>query len=64
MNGFKLDSESVGSETGRSVSMGDINQDGYADLLIGADTYNFNVGRSYVIFGRTQYWKYELISAC
>ena len=49
-NGFKIDGEAP-SQSGRAVSLGDVNQDGYADLLIGADTYNNNQGRSYVVFG-------------
>ena len=37
---------------GWSVSGGgDINADGYPDLLIGAWGYNNNIGRTYVIFG-------------
>ena len=53
-NGFKLDGESAHDQSGVSVSLaGDINNDGYPDLLIGADAYPGSgaVGRSYVIFG-------------
>ena len=52
--GFKLDGEDGGDLSGVSVSAaGDINGDGYADLVIGADGYpgNVNKGRSYVVFG-------------
>ena len=53
-NGFKLDGEAAGDHSGYSVSAaGDINGDGYADLLIGAYGYpaGNNKGRSYVVFG-------------
>ena len=51
-NGFKLDGEMVGDSSGFSVSAaGDINEDGYADLFIGAYASNSGTGRSYVVFG-------------
>jgi len=51
INGFKLDGEGS-SQSGYSVSgAGDINEDGIADLLIGAPYYNNSVGRSYIVFG-------------
>ena len=51
-NGFKLDGEASSGLSGSSVSTaGDINGDGYTDVIIGANGYNNNVGRSYVIFG-------------
>jgi hypothetical protein len=54
-NGFALNGEAVGDNSGRSVSAaGDINGDGIDDLIIGADgadpNGNFS-GRSYVVFG-------------
>ncbi len=55
-NGFKLDGETDSDESGFSVSAaGDINSDGYDDVIIGASGYpggvpNFK-GRSYVVFG-------------
>ena len=52
-NGFKLDGENTEMiYSGYSVSAaGDINRDGYDDLLIGAYGYAANKGRSYVVFG-------------
>ena len=53
-NGFKLDGENNKDYSGGSVSAaGDINGDGYADLLIGAPYYPVvsAKGRSYVVFG-------------
>ncbi len=53
-NGFKLDGENNGDYSGSSVSAaGDINSDGYADLIIGAYGYpgGSGQGRSYVVFG-------------
>ncbi len=54
-NGFKLDGENNANDSGFSVSaVGDINGDGYADLIIGAPYYNVgssNIGRSYLVFG-------------
>ena len=51
-NGFKLDGENNGDQSGVPVSTGcDINGDGYADLLIGAMGYASSTGRSYVVFG-------------
>ena len=52
MNGFKLDGEATADQSGFSVSaVGDINGDGHADLLIGADLHASWTGRSYVVFG-------------
>ena len=58
-NGFRLDGQTAGDLSGRSVSAaGDINGDGIDDLIIGAydadPNGNFNSGSSYVVFGRTQ----------
>jgi Cadherin-like/Putative Ig domain/FG-GAP repeat len=55
-NGFKLDGEHSNDNSGYPVSTaGDINGDGYADLLIAAPGYpaGSNKGRSYIVFGRS-----------
>ncbi len=55
-NGFRLDGASRGDYSGRSVSSaGDVNGDGFDDLIIGADGADPNdsySGSSYVVFGR------------
>ncbi|MBS0351866.1 MAG: FG-GAP repeat protein, partial [Proteobacteria bacterium] len=53
-NGFKLDGENENDYSGHSVSgVGDINDDGISDLIIGAYGYPkaHKAGRSYVVFG-------------
>ena len=55
-NGFKIDGEASGDVSGAAVSKaGDVNGDGYPDLLIGAWEASRNgltwVGCSYVVFG-------------
>jgi hypothetical protein len=51
-NGFKLSGVEPGDYCSRSVSgAGDINNDGFADLIIGAATANSN-GASYIFFGK------------
>ncbi|WP_052700665.1 beta strand repeat-containing protein [Methylocucumis oryzae] len=55
-NGFKFSSLTSGDSLGGSVSSaGDINGDGYDDVIIGApfaDTSGTNSGASYVLFGK------------
>ena len=59
MGGFAITSEAYYDNSGYSVSAaGDINGDGLADLLVGApgnDAGGAQAGRSYVIFGGTQW---------
>ncbi len=68
MNGFKLDGEATGDYSGHSVSaVGDINGDGYTDLLIGApQCYGGNIcsgsGRSYVVFGGSEVYHQGVLS--
>ena len=59
-NGFRLNSPLEYDESGYSVdSAGDINGDGYADLIIGAPgdgVAGIFSGSSYVVFGRSGAW--------
>ena len=54
-NGFEINGETVGDRSGLSVSSaGDVNGDGFDDLLIGAfgrDVNGIYAGASYVLFG-------------
>ncbi len=55
-DGFRLDGTAAMDESGRSVSSaGDVNSDGFADLIVGApfaDSNGSASGSSYVVFGR------------
>src|SRR5260221_673518 len=54
--GFKINGEAAGDKSGLSVSAaGDVNGDGFADLVIGAHLAapnGTNSGASYVVFGK------------
>ncbi len=54
-NGFRLDAVASGDSSGRSVSSaGDVNGDGFDDLLVGApfaDPNGMSSGSGYVVFG-------------
>jgi len=55
-NGFKLSGDKAGDRSGWSVaSAGDVNGDGFADLIIGApyaDSPGSDSGAGYVVFGK------------
>ena len=54
-DGFRIDGESAGDLSGRSVSASDINGDGYNDIIIGAygaDPNGYRSGSTYVVFGK------------
>ncbi len=56
-NGFRLDGIDAGDQSGRSVtSVGDVNGDGFDDILIGAPYADrgadLSVGETYVVFGK------------
>jgi hypothetical protein len=40
-----------GEQAGESVTIGDVNGDGYGDMLIGAPNYNNGNGAAYLVFG-------------
>jgi hypothetical protein len=52
-NGFKISGAAEGDHSGWSVAgAGDVNGDGFADLIVGANYANGFRGASYVIFGQ------------
>ena len=55
-DGFRINGDAEGDQSGSSVaSAGDVNGDGFADLIVGApgaDTNHINSGASFVVFGK------------
>ena len=52
-NGFRLDGNGAYSHAGISVSnAGDVNGDGFADLIVGAYGYNNYSGAAYIVYGK------------
>ena len=52
-NGFTINGINAGDQSGFSVaSAGDVNGDGVADLIIGANDASLKAGQSYVVFGQ------------
>jgi len=44
--------DSIGYSIGRSVSSaGDVNGDGYSDIIVGANGYSSNTGKAYIYYG-------------
>jgi hypothetical protein len=62
--GFVMNGVVAGNETGRSVSSaGDVNNDGYDDLIVGAylaDPNGTDSGASYVVFGKADGTSFNL----
>lgn len=53
-NGFQISGESAYSSVGSAVgSAGDLNGDGFDDMVIGSLSENFSSGASYVVFGKS-----------
>jgi VCBS repeat-containing protein len=55
-DGFRLDGTDASDRSGRSVASGDINGDGYTDVVLGAffadPGSNSSAGETYVVFGK------------
>ena len=54
IGGFRIDASATGSRVGQAVAAGDINGDGFDDILVGAsgsDEGGFDSGSTFVFFG-------------
>ncbi|HEY0720340.1 MAG TPA: carboxypeptidase regulatory-like domain-containing protein [Gammaproteobacteria bacterium] len=55
-NGLRITGEGSYSRFGETIAgIGDVNGDGYHDILIGAQDYDSRRGRSYIIYGGADY---------
>ncbi len=56
-NGFTMNGINQGDDCGYSLNgIGDVNNDGIDDIIIGAPFANNRIGQSYVVFGSRQRW--------
>ena len=63
-DGFRLDGASSKDEAGHSVSdAGDLNKDGYDDVIVGAWKADGEAGESYVVFGKRSWSRYLRLSS-
>lgn len=60
-NGFRLDGAQAFGVAGSSVAAGDVNNDGYADILVGAQSepHGSGAGSVYTVFGAASYARSE-----
>jgi len=56
LNGTNGTAFSTGFNNVTGLAAGDVNKDGYADLVIGAEPAHSNAGSTYVIFGKASPW--------
>ncbi len=52
-NGFQMSGEDVDDESGWALAAaGDVDGDGFDDVIVGSSKTDFNSGKSYVVFGK------------